>query len=355
VKMLNVCVTPLRSQDNTFVSSFSKNIESESIAVSSLRNRKLLRGKVDFAVFHWPNSFFYTKSSKQGLRDIAFIFIFFFSKLLFGTQFIWVAHNVRPHEATGRRTLILRLFFWVLDGVVFLSGASKDIVLQEYPCLKSKKFLVIRHGHYGRDLHVAPTPRHDLGHEALKVLFFGLIRPYKNAEQIPTLAKEIPSMQWRIVGRSLDASLADRIKRDANALDNVKVDIRDETIPNADLQAAIDSADIVVLPYKDILNSGAAILALSLNRPVIAPRKGSLPELQADVGSHWLALYDGNLDKDAFLRCVDTLREKDDEASPKLDKYDWEMIGLDLRAFLINFRNIKRTMDLPAEHSTYNS
>src|SRR3546814_10110494 len=56
-----------------------------------------------------------------------------------------------------------------------------------------------------------------------------------------------------------------------------------------------DEADAVVLPYRDIVNSGSALLALSRFRPVIAPRLGSLIELQGQVGEDWLWLYDGPL------------------------------------------------------------
>src|SRR3546814_7963709 len=61
------------------------------------------------------------------------------------------------------------------------------------------------------------------------------------------------------------------------------------------IERITDEADAVVLPYRDIVNSGSALLALSRFRPVIAPRLGSLIELQGQVGEDWLWLYDGPL------------------------------------------------------------
>ena len=52
------------------------------------------------------------------------------------------------------------------------------------------------------------------------------------------------------------------------------------------------AADVVVLPYLDISNSGVAMLALSLQRPVIGPSKGAFPELQAQVGTTWVRTFD---------------------------------------------------------------
>ena len=42
--------------------------------------------------------------------------------------------------------------------------------------------------------------------------------------------------------------------------------------------AVLRAADVVVLPFRDILTSGSAILALSHGRPVVAPALGCLPE-----------------------------------------------------------------------------
>jgi glycosyltransferase involved in cell wall biosynthesis len=49
--------------------------------------------------------------------------------------------------------------------------------------------------------------------------------------------------------------------------------------PNEDFQLYLNAADVVVLPFLEVLTSGSAITALSFGRPVIAPATGCLPEL----------------------------------------------------------------------------
>jgi glycosyltransferase involved in cell wall biosynthesis len=44
------------------------------------------------------------------------------------------------------------------------------------------------------------------------------------------------------------------------------------------------AADVVVLPFRQVTTSGSAVLALSLGRPVVAPRIGALRDLPVDVG-----------------------------------------------------------------------
>ncbi len=51
----------------------------------------------------------------------------------------------------------------------------------------------------------------------------------------------------------------------------------------------MNAADVVVLPYRDILTSGNALLAMSFGRPVIIPRLGCVMELLDDRGAF---LYD---------------------------------------------------------------
>src|SRR5690606_35060226 len=50
-------------------------------------------------------------------------------------------------------------------------------------------------------------------------------------------------------------------------------------VKNDDVQVYFNAADVSVLPYKNILTSGAALLSLSFDTPILAPRAGVLPEL----------------------------------------------------------------------------
>ncbi|MDG6250545.1 hypothetical protein, partial [Methanocalculus sp.] len=49
------------------------------------------------------------------------------------------------------------------------------------------------------------------------------------------------------------------------------------------------AADVVILPYTDILSSGAALLALSFGKPIIAPAIGCIPQV---LDNHGSILYD---------------------------------------------------------------
>lgn len=49
-------------------------------------------------------------------------------------------------------------------------------------------------------------------------------------------------------------------------------------VPDDRMQVFLRAADVLVLPYRDVLTSGSAILGMTFGLPVIAPRIGCLPE-----------------------------------------------------------------------------
>lgn len=62
------------------------------------------------------------------------------------------------------------------------------------------------------------------------------------------------------------------------------------------LAREVSSAELVVLPYRDMHNSGTLLLALSLARPVLVPRTPNNVAVAAEVGPGWIFMYDGELD-----------------------------------------------------------
>jgi len=119
----------------------------------------------------------------------------------------------------------------------------------------------------------------------------------------------------------------------ANA-SNILLDIRAAPLSDADIERAVDAADGIVLPYQAILNSGAAIFALSRGRPVLAPRTGSLPELQEMVGANWLQLYDGAIDARIVSDFATWLRGRPPLGMPDLTALSWDRVGGDVDRLL---------------------
>jgi glycosyltransferase involved in cell wall biosynthesis len=87
------------------------------------------------------------------------------------------------------------------------------------------------------------------------------------------------------------------------------------------------AADVVVLPYSRIQNSGSAILALSADRPVVVPAIGAMTELRQQVGSNWVYTFEGDLTAEVLDDVAAWLRDADRGESPDLSGLAWPAIA----------------------------
>ena len=98
-------------------------------------------------------------------------------------------------------------------------------------------------------------------------------------------------------------------------------------MPDSRLGLMLRAADLVVLPYRAIQNSGSAILALSADRPVVVPALGAMTELADQVGLDWVHTYDGEFSTDVLIESLHWLRHRTGGDSPDLSGLDWNHIG----------------------------
>jgi glycosyltransferase involved in cell wall biosynthesis len=137
-----------------------------------------------------------------------------------------------------------------------------------------------------------------LGQVGTVFAFVGAIRGYKGVGELLEAFASSGDLgqdaRLLIFGKPLPARVGRDLEERAAA--DPRIVLRLERIPEEDLSRVLRAADVVVLPFRDILTSGSAILALSHGRPVVVPALGCLPEtLPADAA----ILYDPD-DPDAL-------------------------------------------------------
>jgi len=114
-------------------------------------------------------------------------------------------------------------------------------------------------------------------------LFFGMLRNYKGSRPLIRSFLEVqkshPAARLIIAGKPFNAEIKKNIELMAQH-DNISLFL--QFIPDDEVQNFLNASDVVVLPYQNILTSGAAILAITFAKPVIVPRKGCIPELISD-------------------------------------------------------------------------
>src|SRR5215469_4176462 len=150
-----ISLAPLSSPFNKYVDLFSKAISDQRYAVREFRWRPAILRKTDVVILHWPNEFFTTDRDSVTLKSILKLAAIRLSKYLWRTRFIWVAHNAAPHEAKKSVPRLTRWFLRSVDGIIFLSAYSRDLIGSLYPESRRRDSLVTVLGHY-RDVAVTP-------------------------------------------------------------------------------------------------------------------------------------------------------------------------------------------------------
>src|SRR5262249_15405108 len=124
-----------------------------------------------------------------------------------------------------------------------------------------------------------------IGEREKAMLFFGRLRPYKGLEYLLSafelLSATDSSYRLIITGESKKGSEAyyesiqERIMSHPN---RDRIISRIEFVPDQDAEIYLKAADVMVLPYKDIFQSGVLFLGYSFGLPVVAADVGAFRE-----------------------------------------------------------------------------
>lgn len=301
---------------------------------------RLLAGRFDVWHLHWPDS--HLRERRRALARLrlhALLRLMDVARLR-GIRVVWTVHNLRSHEA---RHPALERWFWPeftrrLDAFIGLSAAGLAAARAAFPALAGKPGYVVPHGHYrgvypnvlGRD-----EARRRLGIDAGAgvVAFVGQVRPYKNVPALVRAFRELDGadLALLVAGKPSDAEAA-RVTEAAAG--DARVHCRLEFIPDDDLQLYLNAADLVALPYREVLNSGSALLALSFDRPVLVPDRGAMAELRRAVGEAWVRTYKGALTARELAAALAWARAPRPAARAPLDALAWPAVAARLLAAL---------------------
>ena len=211
-----------------------------------------------------------------------------------GGHIVWTVHNVLPHD-TAFPALDRALRVAVIaraDVVHVLSEGTVEAAAATYE-IPASKVLHVPHpaylGAYPDAVSDAEArSRYGFGPGDVVFGFVGNIRPYKGLDELLTAFSSLTS-QPRPDGRRLRLLIAGMPSQDPDvqeALDRARrmpdavVDAR--RIPGEELSIPMRASDVIVLPHRQSLNSGALLLALSFGRPVVAARSPGVTETVGD-------------------------------------------------------------------------
>lgn len=280
---------------------------------------------------HWPSFCYF--DSKSSLRTwvglIRFTTVLFFLKLRRVT-IVWTAHNMYPHD--GGKTLwshrFARRFIVVVADTILTHGTTAASLIEREFGVKRDKIRVVPHGHwigyYSNTISKDETrDRLNIGRDAFVYAFVGLCKPYKGLEGlIRTFAGLGREDTLLIAGRFQSQEYFNSIRQEIANFPACSIAFHPGFIENDDLQLYFKTADVIVLPYTEILTSGSAVMAMSFGRPVVAPKAGVLPDL---VYGRSGVLYDPSA-RDGLSQAMREIRARwsdEREIQDHVSRFSW--------------------------------
>ncbi len=281
---------------------------------------RALTGRYDVFHVHWPEILL---SGRDPLRRAArrvLVAALLLRLWVTGTPVARTAHNLAPHAGVSPvEAFLLRGFDRRTAVVVRLNDQT--------PLPPGTPARTVLHGHY-RDWFAAhPRPERT----PYRAAFVGLIRPYKNVEALVAAFAEVaerePQASLHVAGQPTGADLGAALRLAAADLPQVSLELTH--LSDERLVQVVAAAELVVLPYREMHNSGAALLALSLDRPVLVPDNEVTGQLAEEVGLGWVLRYDGELSADRLVAALEEARRLPPGARPDLGRREWATAGRD--------------------------
>lgn len=291
--------------------------------------RRALTARYDVFHAHWPEVLLQGRTPGRALARRILFRLFLTRLRLRRTAVVRTVHNLHSHESASPRDQRLlqrfdqRTILWIrLNPFTPVPlGALKHTIL---------------HGDY-RDWYSAHSPGAPVSG---RLLYFGLIRPYKGIDVLVDAFRQLglgapddvgssatAAVSLRIVGSPQSPELAQRLQ--LSAADDPRIEFVLRHATDAELAEAIGAAELVVLPYAEMHNSGAALLALSLDRPVLVPRNETTNALAEEVGVDWVLTYDRPLSAQTLADAVARTRRPRSTPAPDLSHRRWAVGAAD--------------------------
>jgi glycosyltransferase involved in cell wall biosynthesis len=209
-----------------------------------------------------------------------------------GKSIVLTAHNVnagrRDSNDTALNRVTLRIQYRLADHIFVHTETMKRELIEAFH-LHSDRVSVIPFGinNATPNTHLSRRDaklRLGIGEGTRTLLFFGRIAPYKGLEYLLLAFSQLlaSSEDYRLViaGRPKNcekywAPIREELRDHIQA---GRVLLRADFIPDEETEVYFKAADVLILPYKHIYQSGVLFLAYSFGLPVIAADVGSLKD-----------------------------------------------------------------------------
>lgn len=317
---------------NPYVKLLIRSVEGQ-VDVRYFSWSQLFRRPPNVLHMHWPETM--VRGSRpwrtwaKSLLGICYLLV----RPLLGTKLVWTVHNSSPHENEGVLSSLFCRFA--------ARSCDARIVINEMDARLGdpRRTTLVLHGTFSDWYRTVPEDSGPVD-PAVRLLFVGLIRPYKGVPELVDAfcaARNQFHMKLTIRGAADDSTLRTLLQESSAGVPDL--DLAFGHVNDEDLAALVGAADLVVLPYRRLRNSGAALLALSLGRAVLLPDVEVAQDLRREFGPEWVYLYDGGLTEESLLEQVRAFKADSRPGVPDMSSRQWSGAG---RAHLLVYQELSR-------------
>jgi glycosyltransferase involved in cell wall biosynthesis len=245
---------------------------------------------VRYALSAKPKIFHILWNNKFLVFDRTLLMLFY---KLIGKKVVFTAHNVNAGKRDGnnslRNRLSLKIQYRLSDHIFVHTPKMKEELLDEFG-VRTNAVTVIPFGINNSITDTGLTPAEAKRRLGIKsgektILFFGIIRPYKGLEHLIAAFQQVAPLDERyrlIVAGEVDKEstqymmdIQQTIEKDPTRNQIMQ---RIEYVPDSETELYFKAADVLVLPYTRVFQSGVLFLSYSFGLPVIASDVASFRE-----------------------------------------------------------------------------
>ena len=273
----------------------------------------------------------------------------YYYKLL-GKKVVLTVHNVntekRDNKDTALNRFTLRIQYRLADHLFVHTERMKQELIEEFG-VHAERISVIPLGinNFAPQTDLTPAEakrRLGIRPQEKAILFFGRITPYKGLEiLVEAFQKGLPpadNYRLMIAGRPEEATEAsywlpirEALREDVQ---KGRVLLRAEHIPDNETELYFKAADVLVLPYRDIYQSGILFLGYSFGLPSLAADVGSLRDEMVEGRTGFLFKTENPTDLARAIERYfasdlykDLNRRRGEIQDYARQRHDWNIVG----------------------------
>lgn len=255
-----------------------------------------------------------------------------------GLKIVVTIHDVNAFDKRANG-FVEKKCYALIDGLIVHNKSSYDVMIQKNS-IKSP-VSIIPHGNYLPFLNTIEAKRDD--DRDFTILFFGQIKKVKGLDvligAVGKLAKEGIALKLVIAGKAWKSDLEEYVTMINNLNLNSVIETHFRYIPDEEVSEFYRKADLVILPYREIYQSGVLLLSMSYGVPILCSDLPPFKEIIED-GINGFIFESENVDSlkmkiEEIARLSPDLLTSISSASLKLmqEKYDWNKIGESTNVF----------------------